>query len=130
MPLWTKLRNGQSVTIIRAEGQRPQPSWEDMVVTGRAKAAIRRCLRGEQRATQVRLGREIARVALERVGKKATDKALEAAAKRLGLEEAEDVLARLGAAEMTGKELVATLYPELLRDARRCRARGQRPRRW
>jgi guanosine-3',5'-bis(diphosphate) 3'-pyrophosphohydrolase len=116
VPLWTKLRNGQSVTIIRAEGQRPQPSWEDMVITGRAKAAIRRSLRGEQRATQVRLGREIARVALERVGKKATDKALEAAARRLGLEEADDVLARLGAAEMTGKELVATLYPELLRE--------------
>ena len=88
-----------------------------MVVTGRAKAAIRRSLRGEQRATQVRLGREIARVALERVGKKATDKALEAAARRLGLDEADEVLARLGAAEMTGKELVATLYPELLRDA-------------
>jgi GTP pyrophosphokinase/guanosine-3',5'-bis(diphosphate) 3'-pyrophosphohydrolase len=88
-----------------------------MVVTGRAKAAIRRSLRGEQRATQVRLGREIARVALERVGKKETDKAMEAAARRLGLEEAEDVLARLGAAEMTGKELVATLYPELLRES-------------
>ena len=133
VPLWTKLRNGQSVTIIRAEGQRPQPSWEDMVVTGRAKAAIRRSLRGEQRATQVRLGREIARVALERVGKKATDKALETAAKRLGLEEAEDVLARLGAAEMTGKELVATLYPELLRDAAlpkadKARAGRHRPR--
>ena len=41
VPLWTKLRNGQSVTIIRAEGQRPQPSWEDMVITGRAKSAIR-----------------------------------------------------------------------------------------
>jgi GTP diphosphokinase / guanosine-3',5'-bis(diphosphate) 3'-diphosphatase len=117
VPLWTKLRNGQSVTIIRAEGQRPQPSWEDMVVTGRAKAAIRRSLRGEQRATQVRLGREIARVALERVGKKATDKAMEAAARRLGLDEADEILARLGAAEMTGRELVATLYPELLRDA-------------
>jgi RelA/SpoT family (p)ppGpp synthetase len=116
VPLWTKLRNGQSVIVIRAEGQRPQPSWEDMVVTGRAKAAIRRSLREEQRATLVRLGREIARVALERVGKKATDKALDTAAKRLALEDAEDVLARLGAAEMTGKELVATLYPELVRD--------------
>jgi (p)ppGpp synthase/HD superfamily hydrolase len=116
VPLWTKLRNGQSVAIIRAEGQRPQPSWEDMVVTGRAKAAIRRSLRGEQRATQIRLGREIARVALERVGKKSTDKALSAAARRLGLSQPDDVLAQLGAAEMTGKELVATLYPELLRD--------------
>ncbi len=117
VPLWTRLRNGQSVTIIRAEGQRPQPSWEDMVVTGRAKSAIRRSLRGEQRATQVWLGREIARVALERVGKKASDKAMAAAAKRFGLDEGDDVLARLGAAEMTGKELVAMLYPELVRDA-------------
>jgi RelA/SpoT family (p)ppGpp synthetase len=117
VPLWTKLRNGQSVIIIRAEGQRPQPTWEDMVVTGRAKSAIRRSLRDEQRATQVRLGREIARVALERVGKKASDKALETAARRLGLDEGEDVLARLGAAEMTGKDLIATLYPELVRDA-------------
>jgi RelA/SpoT family (p)ppGpp synthetase len=116
VPLWTKLRNGQSVTIIRAEGQRPQPSWEDMVITGRAKSAIRRSLRDEQRATQIRLGREIARVALDRVGKKATDKALETAARRMGFDEAADVLARLGAAEMTGSELVSTLYPELTRD--------------
>jgi (p)ppGpp synthase/HD superfamily hydrolase len=84
VPLWTKLRNGQSVIIIRAEGQRPQPSWGDMVVTGRAKSAIRRSLREEQRATLARMGREIARVALERVGKKATDKALETAASAWG----------------------------------------------
>jgi guanosine-3',5'-bis(diphosphate) 3'-pyrophosphohydrolase len=117
VPLWTKLRNGQSVFIIRADGQRPQPSWEDMVVTGRAKAAIRRALRDEKRATQIRLGREIARVALARVGKKATDKALETAAARLALDGPNDLLARLGAAEMTGRDLVATLYPELLRDS-------------
>jgi GTP diphosphokinase / guanosine-3',5'-bis(diphosphate) 3'-diphosphatase len=125
VPLWTKLRNGQSVFIIRADGQRPQPSWEDMVVTGRAKAAIRRALRDEKRATQIRLGREIARVALARLGKKATDKALETAANRLALDGANDMLARLGAAEMTGRDLVATLYPELLRDSGRPRAPGE-----
>ena len=124
VPLWTKLRNGQSVTIIRADGQRPQPSWEDMVITGRAKAAIRRALRDEKRATRIRLGREIARVALARIGKKATDKALETAANRLAFESGDEVLARLGAAEMTGRDLVATLYPELLREADRPRSRG------
>jgi GTP diphosphokinase / guanosine-3',5'-bis(diphosphate) 3'-diphosphatase len=123
VPLWTKLKNGQSVTIIRAEGQRPQPSWEDMVITGRAKSAIRRSLRGEQRATRVRLGREIARVALERVGKKATDKALATAARRMGTDDPDDVLAKLGAAELTGKELVAALYPELVRDGGSTEAR-------
>ncbi|MHA3976369.1 RelA/SpoT family protein [Halovulum sp. GXIMD14794] len=114
VPLWTRLRNGQSVFIIRAEGQRPQPSWEEMVVTGRAKAAIRRSLREEHRAGHINLGREIARVALERIGKKATDKALKTAANQMGLPDADELLARLGAAELTGRDLVGTLYPELV----------------
>ena len=115
VPLWTRLRNGQSVVIIRAEGQRPQASWEDMVVTGRAKSAIRRSLREEHRAAHIRLGREIARVALERVGKQSTPKALETAARQLSLTSADDLLARLGTTELTGQDLVRTLYPELIR---------------
>jgi RelA/SpoT family (p)ppGpp synthetase len=126
VPLWTRLRNGQSVEVIRAEGQRPQSSWEDMVVTGRAKAAIRRSLREDHRAAHVRLGREIARVALERVGKKATEKALETAAKQMWLQSADDLLARLGAAELTGKDLVKSLYPELVTDLSRSGEGGPR----
>jgi len=45
VPLFQRLRNGQSVQIIRAEGQRPQASWEEIAVTGKAKSAIRRALR-------------------------------------------------------------------------------------
>ncbi len=114
VPLWTRLRNGQSVEIIRAEGQRPQPSWEEMVVTGRAKSAIRRSLREDHKSAHIRLGREIARVALEKIGKKATDKALETAAKQMSLPNADELLARLGSTEITGADLVNTLYPELV----------------
>jgi guanosine-3',5'-bis(diphosphate) 3'-pyrophosphohydrolase len=57
VPLWTRLKNGQSVEIITAEGQRPQASWIDIVATGRAKAAIRRSLREEDRGRFVKLGR-------------------------------------------------------------------------
>ena len=39
VPLWTRLKNGQSVEIMTAEGQRPQATWIDIVTTGRAKAA-------------------------------------------------------------------------------------------
>src|SRR5690606_24683054 len=63
VPLWTRLRNGQSVEIITAEGQTPQASWIDIVATGRAKAAIRRSLREENRERFVKLGRELARLA-------------------------------------------------------------------
>jgi GTP pyrophosphokinase/guanosine-3',5'-bis(diphosphate) 3'-pyrophosphohydrolase len=114
VPLWTRLKNGQSVEIITAEGQVPQASWIDIVQTGRAKAAIRKSLREEDRGRFVRLGRELARVAFDHVGKKATDKALRTAAKTLGLTDEQDLLARLGSAELTARRVVETLYPELV----------------
>ena len=113
VPLWTRLKNGQSVEIITAEGQRPQASWIDIVSTGRAKAAIRRSLREEDRGRFVRLGQELARAAFEHVGKKATDKALRTAAKMLGFADEADLQAALGSAELTARRVVETLYPEL-----------------
>ena len=113
VPLWTRLRNGQSVEIITAEGQKPQASWIDIVTTGRAKAAIRKSLREEDRGRFVKLGRELARVSFERFGKKATDKALLTAARTLGLPDEDELLARIGSAELTAQKVVETLYPEL-----------------
>ena len=115
VPLWTRLKNGQSVEIITAEGQRPQSSWIDIVTTGRAKAAIRKSLREEDRGRFIKLGHELARAAFDHVGKKASDKALRTAAKMLGLNDEEDLLARLGSAELTARRIVETLYPELAR---------------
>ena len=114
VPLWTRLKNGQSVEIITAEGQRPQASWIDIVTTGRAKAAIRKSLREEDRGRFVRLGQELARAAFEHVGKKATDKALRTAAKMLGMPDEAELLAALGSAELTARKVVETLYPELI----------------
>ena len=114
VPLWTRLKNGQSVEIMTAEGQTPQATWIDIVKTGRAKAAIRRLLREEDRGRYIRLGQELARVAFEHVGKKATDKALETAAKTMNIANAGEVLARIGAAELSAREVVAKLYPELV----------------
>ena len=113
VPLWTRLKNGQSVEVITAEGQTPQATWIEIAVTGRAKTAIRRSLREEDRGRFVRLGRELARVAFENVGKKATDKALRTAAKALAIADVEELLAQLGSAEITGREVVRAIYPEL-----------------
>jgi RelA/SpoT family (p)ppGpp synthetase len=113
VPLWTRLRNGQSVDIITAEGQRPQATWIDIVATGRAKAAIRRSLREEDRLRFEKLGRELVRVAFEHVGKRATDKALITAARHMGLTDVDELLARIGASEITTRQVIRTLYPDL-----------------
>ncbi|MBY6201956.1 bifunctional (p)ppGpp synthetase/guanosine-3',5'-bis(diphosphate) 3'-pyrophosphohydrolase [Maritalea mobilis] len=116
VPLWTRLKNGQSVEIITAEGQTPQATWLDIVATGRAKAAIRRNLREVDRERYIKLGRELARVAFEQINKRATEKALTTAAKMLNLKEADEVLARIGSAELSARQVVSTLYPELVND--------------
>lgn len=113
VPLWTRLKNGQSVEVITAAGQRPQATWLDIVVTGRAKGAIRKSLREEDRTRFVKLGTELARVAFEHVGRRVSDKALRTAAKTLGLPDDTELLARLGSAELTAREVIEALYPEL-----------------
>jgi GTP pyrophosphokinase len=110
-PLWTRLRNGQAIEILRADAQRPTPVWLDMAVTGRAKAAIRRALREDAREETVRMGREIVRQAFARRGREATDKALETAARKLGRGGAEDLLQAVGAGELTGQRAVEAVYP-------------------
>ena len=113
VPLWTRLKNGQSVEVITAEGQKPEATWIDIAVTGRAKTAIRRALREEDRERYIKLGQELARVAFENIGKKATDKALRTAAKTLALESVDEMLARLGSAEITSRRVVRAIYPDL-----------------
>jgi guanosine-3',5'-bis(diphosphate) 3'-pyrophosphohydrolase len=114
VPLWTRVKNGQSVDIITAEGQTPQATWLEIAKTGKAKSAIRRSMREEDRGRFITLGRELARSAFAHVRKKATDKALEAAAKQLRLNNVDEVLARLGSAELTGREVVESIYPDLI----------------
>ncbi len=113
VPLWTRLKNGQSVEIMTAEGQRPQATWIDIVATGRAKGAIRRSLREEDRERFIKLGRELVRVAFEHMGKRVTEKALSTAAKHLSLEDSATLLARIGSAELTARQVIETLYPDL-----------------
>ena len=113
VPLWTRVKNGQSVEIITAEGQTPQATWLEIATTGKAKSAIRRALRAIDRERFIKLGRELARSAFEHVGKKATDKALDTAARHLRIDERDEVLARLGSAELTASEVIHAVYPEL-----------------
>ncbi|MHA7826515.1 MAG: RelA/SpoT family protein [Roseovarius sp.] len=117
VPLWTRIKNGQSVEVITADGQTPQATWLDIATTGKARAAVRRALRELDRGRFIKLGRELARSAFEHVGKKASDKALESAARTLRLKSREEVLARLGSAELTAHQVLNAVYPDLVPDA-------------
>ncbi|QIG53656.1 bifunctional (p)ppGpp synthetase/guanosine-3',5'-bis(diphosphate) 3'-pyrophosphohydrolase [Altererythrobacter sp. BO-6] len=111
MPLRTPLSNGDVVEIIKSKNAEPQLSWLGFVVTGKARAAIRRAVRLKERAEIAEIGRklfdEIATKVPARIGKKARD----AAVQRLGLMDEEDLMFAIGAAKLTDREVMEALVP-------------------
>jgi RelA/SpoT family (p)ppGpp synthetase len=59
MPLRTTLDNGDQVEILVSKAQHPQPAWLSYVVTGKARAKIRRWVKSKEREETVALGRKI-----------------------------------------------------------------------
>ena len=111
VPLWTRLRNGQQVEIVTAKGQSPSPHWEDIAQTGRAKAAIRRALRGRMRTEQTALGRDLAVQGFARAGRESGEKAFVVAADKLGYPNADDMLADLATGKLTMPSVLNAVYP-------------------
>ncbi|MBU1755757.1 MAG: bifunctional (p)ppGpp synthetase/guanosine-3',5'-bis(diphosphate) 3'-pyrophosphohydrolase [Alphaproteobacteria bacterium] len=111
MPLRTPLANGDVVEIIKGSSAEPQLSWLGYVVTGKARAAIRRAVRLKERAEVAGIGQklfdEIAGRVPARIGKKAIKKALE----RLDMEEDDDLYYAIGAAEIEDRDVMEALVP-------------------
>ena len=114
-PLHTPLKNGDQVEIITMRDSSPSPMWEQFVVTGRARAEIRRFLRHAQRDEHVRFGRKILEKTFADEGRELTDKAIEEVAKKLRLAKAEDVYADVGRGALRGHEVLHAVFPELQR---------------
>src|ERR1700677_5367747 len=77
VPLHTPLKNGDQVEIIRTKEQTPSPLWEQFVVTGRARAEIRRFLRQARRDEHANLGRKVLEKVFADAGVALTDKAID-----------------------------------------------------
>jgi GTP pyrophosphokinase len=117
-PLLTELQNGDEVEIVRAEGQTPPAAWESLVVTGKARAAIRRATRAAVRRQYTGLGRQILERAFERLGKRFSEEKLKGALPRLARGSIEDVLAAVGRGEMFSGDVVRAVYPDYKEERR------------
>jgi GTP pyrophosphokinase len=111
-PLFTELQNGDEVEIVRADGQTPPPAWESLVVTGKAKTAIRRAARAATRKQYAGLGRQILARAFQRASKAFSDEKLRGALPRLARTSVDDVLAAVGRGEMFSGDVVRGVYPD------------------
>ena len=123
-PLFNELQNGDEVEIVRADGQTPPPSWEYLVATGKARAAIRRATRTTTRRQYAGLGRQILERVFQRTGKPFSEEKLRGALPRLARASVDDVLAAVGRGEMFSGDVVRGVYPDYKDDKRA----GEEPR--
>ena len=113
MPLRHHLENGDQVEIMTARGGTPSPQWDRFVVTGKARARIRRFIHQEQRQQSRDAGKVELTKAFRQAGVDGSEKALEPALKVLKLATADDLYIAVGNGNHLAREVVHAAYPEL-----------------
>lgn len=112
-PLRTPLENGDQVEIITARGGTPNPQWERFVVTGKARARIRRFVHAQQREAQQAEGRSAIARAFRQEGLDFSEKLVEPALKVLKQQDFAALCSAVGAGSLSAKDVLYAAVPEL-----------------
>ena len=110
-PLRTVLQNGDQVEILTSKAQHPSTEWERFVVTGKAKAAIRRYVRANKRSQFIALGKEILDRLFKGENLEFSEKGIVNNLASFNAETLDDVYAKVGEGLITGWDVLRTLYP-------------------
>ena len=114
VPLRTQLRNGQTVEIVTAPGAMPNPAWVNIVVTAKARAAIRQYLKSLRRSDAIELGQRLINQSLAEFNLSLTDineTALAATAGELGMVDADELFEKVGLGERLAPLIARRLGP-------------------
>ena len=112
-PLTSELVNGDEVEIASLKAQTAPPAaWESIVVTGKARAAIRRATRFAVRRQYAGLGRRMVERLFQRAKIGYSDEILTGALPRLARASVDDVLAAVGRSELKASDVARAMYPD------------------
>jgi GTP pyrophosphokinase len=111
VPLRTVLQNGDQVEIITQKGGTPSPAWERFVVTGKARARIRKFVRTQQRTEYILLGKAMLEKICKQEGLDFTDKAFEPITKNYQAASLEDLYANIGSSLQPAKDVFNAAFP-------------------
>ncbi len=110
-PLTSELNNGDQVEIVTSKSQTPSPTWERFVVTGKARAHIRRFVRQQQRDEYSALGKAILHKIFRQEGYEFNDKAVRNVVAQFKQNEIDDLYAGIGMGSPTAKEVFTAIFP-------------------
>jgi guanosine-3',5'-bis(diphosphate) 3'-pyrophosphohydrolase len=111
MPLRTPLENGDQVEILVSKAQHPQPAWLSFVVTGKARAKIRRFVKSKEREETVALGRKIYDEIVQRLPQPLGWEAMAEALKRLHLHDDAALMEAIALKRVSDVAVMEALIP-------------------
>ena len=111
-PLRTEIRNGDQVEILTSSDGTPSPNWEQLVVTGKARARIRRYVREERRHEFTKLGQAMLDRAFHDVGYSQTQEPSRNVLEGFNAESMSELVAMVGSGDISIPDVVAALVPE------------------
>ncbi len=121
VPLRTQLRNGDQVEILTSKAQTPSPDWEKFVVSGKAKARIRRFIHMREREQYSKLGRQMMEKAFREEGYEFTDKALDSVLKKFRCDSVDELCTAVGKGHHTAREVLTAVFPGVKQSSRSMR---------
>jgi len=110
-PLRTRLQNGDIVKVIRGGQPEPQAGWENMVITGKARSALRRLTRTGEASEFRRIGSMLADHAFAREDKDFSESSLTDALKRLSMETVDELYEALGRGQLSIQAFMKAVFP-------------------
>lgn len=111
-PLRSELTNGDQVEILTSKTQTPSPEWERFVITGKAKAAIRRFVRAQKREQYLEIGEQILQKAFKADGFEYNDKLLENVLANFKQSSVEDLVAAVGEGLILVSDILDIIFPD------------------
>jgi len=121
LPLRNKLHNGDQVEILTSKAQTPSPDWEKFVVSGKAKARIRRFVHLKEREQYGELGRQMLEKAFREEDYEFTEKALAGVLKKFRCSGVDELCASVGKGNHTAREVLVAVFPGVKQAARSMR---------
>ena len=112
VPLTTELRNGDQVEIVRSTQPSINPSWENFVVTGKARSCIRRYIRVRQRQEFIDLGSSILLQTFVSENQPFSGKALESVLGTFGYDSLDDLYVAIGSGKVTPAHVLVAMVPD------------------
>lgn len=110
-PLRTILQNGDQVDILTSKAQHPSTEWDRFVVTGKAKAAIRRYVRAYKRDQFIVLGQQLLERTFKAENLDFSEKGLVNVLQNFEAESIDDVYAKVGEGLVSAWDVLKAVYP-------------------